>query len=166
MVQQKQLKFLKIIFVLSILGMILAGYLVEVHYSKKSSPCDFSKTLSCSIVNRSQYAEFFGIPVALLGLGGYLFLGSVSLALIKNNWRERLKQKFLFSKLISLKTLLFFSVMALLFSFYLTYAELFLIKSVCVLCIVSQVFILTIVILSYGAIRLKKKSEAKRYENS
>ena len=86
--QQKQQNILKFIFLLSILGIMVSGYLTFIHYSVVNSPCDFSKTFQCTLVSQSKYAEFFGIPVALIGLAGYAILGLISgitLWITKNN---------------------------------------------------------------------------------
>jgi len=53
--QPKQ--YLKIIFFLSLLGVIVSAYLTYIHYSHLTTPCDFNSSFSCSSVNRSSYAE-------------------------------------------------------------------------------------------------------------
>lgn len=154
MFRKKQQKLLKIIFLVSILGIILSGYLTNLHYTQKASPCDFSETFSCSLVNQSKYAEFLGVPVALFGLGSYLILGFISLSL----WKKfKFTNNKLIKKFVSPKFLLVLSLAAVLASFYLTYAEFFLIGAVCVLCLVSQTSILMITGLSYHNLGLKKK---------
>ena len=45
----------------------VAGYLLQAHYSGGSIVCS---TGGCNTVQRSAYAEIFGIPVALIGLLG------------------------------------------------------------------------------------------------
>jgi len=146
-------KLLHIIFFLSIIGLVISGYLTYLHYSTLNSPCDFSETLSCSIVNRSAYAEFFGIPVAVMGFIGYSFIGLVSISLSKHTWKLKMREKILFQRILSEKVLFIFSIAALLFSGYLTYAEFFLIKSICVLCILSQLILIIIALVSYTNFR-------------
>lgn len=162
----KQQKLMKIVFFLSLVGILLSGYLTNLHYSKLSSPCDFNETFQCSIVNRSSYAEFFGVPVALFGLLGYVFMGAVSLSLFrKDRWErfpEKLMGNFMFNKIVSDRTLAVFSFAALGVSLYLTYAEFFLIKAICILCIISQVIIIAIAIISYRNLSLKKSKEGEQ----
>ena len=154
--RKKQQKLLNFIFFLSILGIILSGYLTYIHYSTLNSPCDFSETFQCSLVNRSKYAEIFSIPVALLGIIGYSFLGFISLSLAKDNLLTKIRKKKIINKIISAKTLLFFSIMALITSLYLTYAEFFIIKAICILCVFSQITILGITFSSYKNLKLEK----------
>jgi uncharacterized membrane protein len=154
--RQKQQRLLKFIFFLSILGIILSGYLTYLHYSTLSSPCDFNGTFQCSLVNRSKYAEIFSIPVALLGVLGYSFLGFVSLSLAKDDFLKKIRKKNFIGKIISAKTLLIVSIIALVTSLYLTYAEFFIIKAICILCVISQINIIGIVIISYKNLQLNK----------
>ena len=155
--RQKQQKLLNFIFFLSILGIILSSYLTYIHYSTLNSPCDFSETFQCSLVNRSKYAEIFSVPVALLGLIGYSFLGFISLSLSKDNFLNKIREKKIINKVISTKTLFIFSLIALATSLYLTYAEFFIIKAVCILCVASQITILGITISSHKNLQLNKK---------
>jgi len=154
--RQKQQKLLKFIFFLSILGIILSGYLTYIHYSTLNSPCDFSETFQCSLVNRSKYAEIFSIPVALLGIIGYSFLGFISLSLSKDNFLTKIRKNNIINKTIYAQTLLIFSLIALGTSLYLTYAEFFLIKAICILCVFSQITILGITFSSYKNLKLEK----------
>jgi vitamin-K-epoxide reductase (warfarin-sensitive) len=154
----KQQKLLKFVFFLSILGIVVSGYLTYIHYSVLSSPCDFSETFQCSLVSRSQYSEFLGIPVAIFGMLGYAFLGLVSFGSYNTKYRfKKLKDNIFFKRIISAKTLLVFSVIALLVSLYLTYTEFFLIKALCLFCLISQSIIIGITIISYQNNNLSKK---------
>ena len=59
------------------LGLCVASYLTYVHYSGAAPICS-SKGNPCSQVQKSQYSELAGVPVALIGLIGYiLILGSL-----------------------------------------------------------------------------------------
>ncbi len=62
-----------IVLTLVILGLSASLYLTYDHYSSKSSACDFTATVSCSLVNSSIYSELFHVPVAILGLLWFLF---------------------------------------------------------------------------------------------
>ena len=157
--KQKQQRLLNFIFFLSILGIVLSGYLTYIHYSTLSSPCDFSETFQCSLVNQSKYAEVFGIPVALLGMMGYSFLGLVSLVLLKRKFLSKVRANKFLGKLVSVQTLFVFSIIALIVSLYLTYAEFFLIKAICIWCLISQIIILVIVGFSYKILKLNKLVE-------
>ena len=162
MIERKKKNFLKAVIVLSVLGIILSGYLVKIHYDDKNSPCDFNETFSCSLVSQSKYAEFFGVPVSLLGLVGYSFLGLIGVGLHKGWERERLGWKKLFGEVFSGEGLLFFSVLSLVFSFYLSYTEFFVIGAICVLCLASQATILGISGYSFRYRSLEKKMGGPR----
>jgi vitamin-K-epoxide reductase (warfarin-sensitive) len=43
------------------------------------SPCDINERWDCGIVNHSPYAMIHGVPVAVIGIAGYLILGILSL---------------------------------------------------------------------------------------
>ena len=55
---------------LSILGIILASYLVYVHYSGTKPVC--TAGTACIKVQTSQWSKLAGVPVALMGLIGYI----------------------------------------------------------------------------------------------
>jgi len=111
------------------------------------------------LVNQSKYAEVFGIPVALLGMMGYSFLGLVSLVLLKRKFLSKVRANKFLGKLVSVQTLFVFSIIALIVSLYLTYAEFFLIKAICIWCLISQIIILVIVGFSYKILKLNKLVE-------
>jgi len=136
-------KMIKVMRIIVIISMIISVYLVYLHYSDKSSFCDISKGLSCDIVNKSVYSEFppgSGIPVSLMGLitfGIVLFL----LNKIKKGNKD-IKKKFS-------RYLFYLMIISLLFALYLVYAELVLILSICILCVTLDIFIISLLILSY-----------------
>ena len=114
----------KTMLVLTAVGLCLAAYLTYVHYSGITPPCSI-KGNPCSEVQKSQYSLLIGIPVALIGLLGYIaILGSLLLA--PDGERARLV------------------TMALVlggfgFSLYLTYRELFTLHKICEWCVSSAV---------------------------
>jgi uncharacterized membrane protein len=109
--------------VLAALGVALAGYLTYLHYSGTTPPCSI-KGNPCSQVQKSRYSELAGVPVALIGLLGYIvILGSL---LAPESERAR------------------FATMALTlgglgFSAYLTYREVFTLRKICEWCVGSAV---------------------------
>ncbi len=58
-------------------GLGIAAYLTVVHYAGGTPVCAISH--GCATVQQSEYAELGGVPVALLGLAGYVAI-LVSLA--------------------------------------------------------------------------------------
>ena len=70
------------IIVLSVIGIGVAGYLVYIHYAKISPIClgGHHGQSSCETVQSSVYAKLAGVPVAVLGLIGYVvILGSLAI---------------------------------------------------------------------------------------
>ncbi len=55
---------------LALAGVVVAGYLTYVHYQPDALICTSGG--GCETVQESSYAELAGIPVALLGLLGYV----------------------------------------------------------------------------------------------
>ena len=43
------------------------------------SPCNINDHWDCGVVNHSPYAEIHGVPVAAIGIAGYLLLGVLAL---------------------------------------------------------------------------------------
>jgi uncharacterized membrane protein len=62
---------------LALAGTGVSGYVL---YSRWTDSGLFCSTGGCETVQSSEYAEFLGLPVAALGLGGYLVIGALALA--------------------------------------------------------------------------------------
>jgi uncharacterized membrane protein len=116
--------------VLSVIGLGVAIYLTIVHYAGLKPACTAGE--SCIKVQTSQWSKLDGVPVALLGLIGYI--GIVGSLLAPDRDETRLATLGL--------TLIGFG-----FSAYLTYRELFSIHAVCEWCASSAV-ILTVLFIS------------------
>lgn len=107
---------------LAVLGVGLAAYLTYVHYSGIKPVCTAGQ--ACIKVQTSQWSELAGVPVALIGLIGYIAILASLLAPDREEWR--------------LATL-GLTLMGFGFSAYLTYRELFSIHAVCEECASSAV---------------------------
>jgi uncharacterized membrane protein len=108
-------------FVLAALGVGVAGYLTYVHYAGIEPVCNIAH--GCVKVQTSKYAELAGVPVAVLGLLGYV---TILAALAVDGEPGRL--------VAALTALVGFG-----FSAYLTYRELFTIDAICQWCVASAV---------------------------
>ncbi len=118
--------------VLTALGLCLAAYLTYVHYSGTPPLCSTTHN-TCLKVQTSQYALLAGVPVALIGLLGYIaILGSL---LAPDGERVR----FVTTALI---------LGGFGFSLYLTYRELFTLHEVCEECVTSAVIMAVLACLS------------------
>jgi uncharacterized membrane protein len=117
--------------VLTVAGLGVASYLTYVHYSGTPPVCTAGG--SCLQVQTSVYAKLAGVPVALIGLIGYVAI-LCSLVL-----PDREQTRFATAAL----TLVGFG-----FSAYLTYRELFSIHAICEWCVSSAVIMTLLMIIS------------------
>ncbi|CAN5235953.1 hypothetical protein BH23GEM2_BH23GEM2_14730 [soil metagenome] len=83
---------------------------------------------SCDLVNASSWATFLWVPVAAWGLGYYVVTFAIAMV--------SLQERFAHSMHIS-RLLLFLGATGFLFSAWLTYLELFVIRAICQWCVVS-----------------------------
>jgi vitamin-K-epoxide reductase (warfarin-sensitive) len=70
-----------VIAVLALVGAVVSGLALQVHYTVETTPCSINEKWDCGVVNHSSYSMIEGIPVAIIGIAGYL--GLVWLALAK-----------------------------------------------------------------------------------
>src|SRR5712692_4683639 len=67
-----------ILVLLCVVGIAAASLALREHYREGTSPCSINERWDCGIVNHSPYAVFLGIPVAVIGIVGYLLLGALA----------------------------------------------------------------------------------------
>lgn len=111
---------------LALLGLAISAYLTWVHYAGIEPVC--TGVSDCERVQNSSYAELVGIPVAVLGVVGY----SAILASLKTR--------------VEITAML--AYVAVVFSAYLTWAEVFRIEAICQWCVVSALVSLAIAVLA------------------
>jgi uncharacterized membrane protein len=117
--------------VLAVIGLAVASYLTYVHYAGINPACTAGQ--SCVKVQTSQWSKLGGVPVALIGLIGYI---AIVISLLVPDREE--------SRLATLGlTLVGFG-----FSAYLTYRELFSIHAICEWCASSAVILTVLLICS------------------
>ena len=121
---------------LTVLGLLVSIYMTIYKVTNNESMCIGSS--GCSEVNASRYSEINGIPVALLGVIGYAAI----LALLFLEQRPGIFQQN--------GTMMFFgiSLLGFLFTLYLIYLEVALIKAYCPFCLTSQAVMTVIFIIS------------------
>ncbi len=115
--------------------MIVSAISLQRHYAKSATQfCDISQQFSCDIVNRSEYSEIMGIPVAGIGVLGY-----AALFVLATFWKLRVETPI---------RLLGAAIAGLAFALYLTYIEAYVLTTWCILCVISLVLISLISILA------------------
>ena len=117
--------------VLALFGLIVSLYLSYSHYRVYTdigykSFCAISKAINCDTVSQSAYSIFWGLPVAVWGIGGYIFF--LLFLLIAKNKDAGNKRVW---------TLLFLIAAAFtLYSIFLAAISTFYIYSYCIMCLV------------------------------
>jgi uncharacterized membrane protein len=120
--------------VLAALGAAITVYLLYVRHSGGALVCS---TGGCDTVQGSTYAEVLGLPVAALGLVG--FLGLLLAAVARGEW----------ARLIQVTL----ALTAFAFGTYLLYVQLAVIDAICEWCLATDV--LTTVIVALARLRLR-----------
>jgi vitamin-K-epoxide reductase (warfarin-sensitive) len=64
-----------VLIILAVVGIAASSLALREHYRTDASPCSINERWDCGIVNHSPYAMIYGIPVAVIGIVGYLLLG-------------------------------------------------------------------------------------------
>jgi uncharacterized membrane protein len=64
-----------VLILLAVVGIVASSLALREHYRTDASPCSINERWDCGIVNHSPYAMIHGIPVAVIGIAGYLLLG-------------------------------------------------------------------------------------------
>lgn len=121
--------------VLAVLGAAISAYLLYVRQTGGVLACS---TGGCETVQSSSYAEVLGVPVAALGLVG--FLGLLVAAILRGEL-ARLAQATL-------------ALTALLFGAYLLYVQLAVIDAICEWCLATDAITTAITVLALLRLRL------------
>jgi uncharacterized membrane protein len=124
-------RFRLALLILSGVGIAVATYLVYIHYAGIKPICAVSG--GCELVQKSKWSEFLGIPVADIGLAGYIGIFA-SLLIFKGE----------LNRLVPMGLIL----VGFAFTCYLKYAEFFLVKAVCIWCVASALIMLALAIVS------------------
>lgn len=120
--------------VFAAIGTAVSAYLVWVHYSGSLALCIGAG--GCEAVQTSRYAMVGELPVAAVGLGGFVAILSVAVA------RIRLEHPWLDLALFGL------SLAAALYVAYLTYIEIFVLGAICPWCVTAAVCALAVFVLA------------------
>ncbi|KKU18059.1 MAG: Vitamin K epoxide reductase family protein [Candidatus Pacebacteria bacterium GW2011_GWB1_47_8] len=116
---------------LALVGILLALYLYYEYYTKRNiGVCDINSVFSCGPVTTGSLSELFGMPVALIGLVGYLVIFITA-------FFKRFKWAF------------FMATFGMLFCLRITFLEIFVEQVLCPVCLACQAvmiaeFILTL----------------------
>ena len=128
----------KVIIVFTVIGLLVSIYMTIFKLTNNESMCIGNG--GCSIVNASGYSSINGIPVAAVGIGGYLAILVMLFLERKPGFFEENGSMILFG----------LTLMGFLFTLWLIFVEVALIKALCPFCLTSQIsmtiiFILTVI---------------------
>ena len=113
------------VIMLAIVGLALAIYQAS-HKPADGASCALAGD-SCSAVMNSAYSSLFGIPVALIGVFGFMLIIAIAFYVLLRDDKKALKPLFAVS------------TVGLAFVAYLVYAELVELHAICSLCTVSHI---------------------------
>jgi len=108
-----------VLILLATLGIVVSALALREHYrTEGDAPCSINERWDCGIVNKSPYAMLGPVPVAALGIVGYLLMAALA-------WKR------------FYRPLLALSLMALAFSLYLAHIESSILGVWCIYCVIS-----------------------------
>jgi vitamin-K-epoxide reductase (warfarin-sensitive) len=123
-----------LLFVLALFGVIASSLALREHYREYGdAPCDINAHWDCGVVNHSPYAMLAGIPVAALGIAGYILMGTLAF-------------------LRSYRLLLVPTLAGLAFSLYLANIEAHVLGVWCIYCVISLCIISLLSLLNLGTV--------------
>jgi vitamin-K-epoxide reductase (warfarin-sensitive) len=130
-----------VLILLTLLGFIASGLALREHYRTDSSPCSINEHWDCGIVNHSPFAVLAGVPVAVIGMAGYVILAALAF--------RRAYGLFLAAALVGLS-----------FSLYLAHVEAHILGVWCIYCVASLVVISLLTLLGIGTLVLSRTRTA------
>ena len=122
-----------VLVVLALFGIVVSALALREHYrTEGDSPCSINERWDCGIVNHSPYAMLAGVPVADVGILGYLIMAVLA---------ARRAYRALFA----------LALVGLGFSLYLAHIERDILGVWCIYCVISLGIISLMTLLSLGA---------------
>ncbi len=122
-----------VLIILAMVGIVISALALREHYrTEGDAPCSINERWDCGIVNKSPYAMLAGIPVAALGIAGYVMMGALA-------WRR------------AWRLVLALTIVGLGFSLYLAHIEKDVLGVWCIYCVISLGIISLMTLLALGA---------------
>ena len=123
-----------LLLILAVLGIIVSSLALREHYREYGdSPCSINERWDCGVVNHSPFAMLGPIPVATVGIIGYILMGALAF-------------------LRSYRLLLVPTFAGLTFSLYLAHIEKDVLGVWCVYCVISLGIISLMSLLNLGVV--------------
>lgn len=118
-----------LIALVALAGAVVSSMALQVHYSSATQPCSINEKWDCGVVNHSSFAVIGKVPVAAVGILGYVVLGVLALM------RQRL-------------VLLLVAFAGFCFALRLTMIEQYALGAWCLYCVYSQAIIALLLLLA------------------
>jgi vitamin-K-epoxide reductase (warfarin-sensitive) len=123
-----------VLLILATLGIVVSSLALREHYREYGdSPCSINEHWDCGVVNHSRYAMLGPIPVATMGIAGYILMAIL-----------------VFMR--AYRLLLVPTLAGLMFSLYLANIEAHILGVWCIYCVISLGIVSTLSILTVGAV--------------
>jgi uncharacterized membrane protein len=130
-------KLNKVFLITNVIGLIDAIYLIIVKFANNKALC-IQGIGDCWSVNTSRYSTIAGIPLSVIGTFGYLVILLIHLNL----------NRFEVTRKYGLYALFGLTLGGFIFSIYLTYLEIAVIKAICPFCVVSAIAMTVLFVVS------------------
>lgn len=132
--------------ILVVLGILVSIYMTIYKLTDNTAMCLGNG--GCSLVNASPYSEIYGIPTGFMGVVGYAAILVLHLLENRNDFMRRNGTLLIFGLALT----------GFLFTLYLVYVEIAIIKALCPFCVTSQVTMTIIFFIS--VIRLVRQPQS------
>ena len=130
-------KLNKVFLITNVIGLIDAIYLIIVKFANNKALC-IQGIGDCWSVNTSRYSTIAGIALSVIGTFGYLVILLIHLNL----------NRFEVTRKYGLYALFGLTLGGFIFSIYLTYLEIAVIKAICPFCVVSAIAMTVLFVVS------------------
>ncbi len=132
-----------VLIVLAVVGIIASSLALREHYRTDASPCSINERWDCGIVNHSPYAVLYGVPVAVIGIAGYILLGVLA-----------------FKK--AYRLMLLAALVGLGFALYLAHIESVVLGVWCIYCVISLGVISALSLLALGTVIVSRMARPQK----
>ena len=141
-------------FLLSLAGLGVSIYMTVAHYAgAQVLACPVSHVINCEAVTTSPQSYFLGVPVVLLGLTNF-----VAMVGLTSPWAWRSSTKWVEQFRITLVAV------ATAFVLWLVYAELMIIKHICIWC--TSIHVITFALLAVIGLSMNRVKDSGQQEQS
>ena len=136
----------------SFFAVLVTGYLVYIHYQVDvTGMCQADTTFDCDLVNQSQYAMLFGIPIAIFGLAFYTAFFLLGMALYRGFELRRIHPAL--SRNHTFWLMFLIPLFGTAFSLRLSYIEATVLNAWCPFCVIQQFIVFIMLVLSLAMLR-------------